>query len=464
MHTQVISKADHKVLFYSFVYAHNRYTHRHNLWQDLGAHKAFLHGKPWCLFSDFNSSLNLEDHTFRTLLIDISMREFKECVEVIEVSDMNKYGLHFTWNQKPKGDYGVLKKLDRIMANLDFHDVFVRSNALFQPYRIFDHSGYSKTAVDGYDMFQVVKILKLLKNLLGNCFKIREIYMRGLRFELDEAQKTLDCDPSNVMLREEEASYLQAFNEALLDEERRLKRLIFSMGDDKSPGPNGYTASFFKGAWEIVGVDISNAVWELFVTSRRILDNILLTQELMPNYCLDRGKSGLFQGDLLSPYLFTLVMEILTLILKRKSVSGLVSRLPKCTTYFCNVLNYTKLDILKVIPFEEGTLPVKYLGVPLVSTRFVYRYYRLGMEKSFSVGVVWEDIRPQGYVRAWTYVVWSFSFKMEKKVWQKKAKIKKKLYYHALSLVCGDFHEPITDHIGGTDYRSNEASKKCTGF
>ncbi|GKC57285.1 putative reverse transcriptase domain, reverse transcriptase zinc-binding domain protein, partial [Tanacetum coccineum] len=220
-----------------------------------------------------------------------------------------------------------------------------------------------------------------------------------------------------------------------------------------------------------------------FVPGRRISYNILLTQELMHNYHLDRGpsrcafkvdiqkaydtvdwkflhealvgfgfhprmigwimdcvtstsfslsingylygyfkgKRGLRQGDPMSPYLFTLVMDVLTLMLKRrardsdfsyhrycskfyiinlcfaddlflfahgdenfarvimdsleefKNASGLTPSLPKSMAYFCNVLNHVKLGILNVLPFEDGKLPVKYLGVPLVPSRLVYR-------------------------------------------------------------------------------------------
>ncbi|GJZ42585.1 hypothetical protein Tco_0589840, partial [Tanacetum coccineum] len=64
-----------------------------------------------------------------------------------------------------------------------------------------------------------------------------------------------------------------------------------------------------------------------------------------------------------------------------KNVSGLVPSIPKSTAFFCNVLNALKANILSFIPFAEGTLPVKYLGVPLISSRILYRNCKILVEK-----------------------------------------------------------------------------------
>ena len=80
MHTQIILKADQKALFCTFIYADNYYINRRELWRDLEMHSGFVQRKPWVIMGDFNSALYLEDTYCGSSDINISMREFMDCV------------------------------------------------------------------------------------------------------------------------------------------------------------------------------------------------------------------------------------------------------------------------------------------------------------------------------------------------------------------------------------------------
>lgn len=46
--------------------------------------------------------------------------------------------------------------------------------------------------------------------------------------------------------------------------EEEIKKVLFSMPNNKSPGPDGYTSEFFKKAWLIVGKDFIVAIKSFF--------------------------------------------------------------------------------------------------------------------------------------------------------------------------------------------------------
>ncbi|GJU52606.1 auxin efflux carrier [Tanacetum coccineum] len=242
VHVKLIHKADKNIIFCTFIYASNDPKERRHLWRDLGFHKSVVCGVPWILLGDFNVALNMEDSLTGSSSMTSAMCDFKDCLKHIDVIDINCSGLQYTWNQKPKGKGGTLKKLDRVIGNIDFVDMFP---GLFTK-------------------------------------KVSDVA----------------CDNMLRLITSDE-----------------IKHAMFDIGDDKAPD-------------------------DLFFFTRGEIDSAKLIMDALDEF---------------------------------KMVSGLVPSIPKSTAFFCNVANHVKASILNIMPFLEEELPVKYLFVPLISSRLLNR-------------------------------------------------------------------------------------------
>ncbi|VFQ96415.1 unnamed protein product [Cuscuta campestris] len=105
-----------------------------------------------------------------------------------------------------------------------------------------------------------------------------------------------------------------------------VRGVVYEIGSDKAPGPDGYTAAFFKTQWDIVGQDVYGAVLEFFNTGkllkelnhamivlipktthnpsgRSLVDNFLLAQHLVRDYAVKRSvPSCMIKLDITKAY------------------------------------------------------------------------------------------------------------------------------------------------------------------
>ncbi|GJV98361.1 RNA-directed DNA polymerase, eukaryota, reverse transcriptase zinc-binding domain protein [Tanacetum coccineum] len=262
MHFEINFINDHRKQFVSFVYAKNSEKDRKPLWKNLADHCLVVNNEPWVVLGDFNVTLNVDESSNSFGVIDKDMDVFRKVLFDLCLDDIISYGMFYTWTQKRMNpSSGILRKLDRVLGNPSFLTSYDSCFAKFLPYMTSDHcpalivypdikSTKPKSfrfmnfladkpeflttvknnwgiEVNGFRMFVLTKRLKNMKRYMRNLNRVNgNVFdkVKVLRVELKRVQTSLDKEPDNIHLREEEYVYCKAYKEAMCDEEKVLRQ------------------------------------------------------------------------------------------------------------------------------------------------------------------------------------------------------------------------------------------------
>ncbi|GKV05782.1 hypothetical protein SLEP1_g17749 [Rubroshorea leprosula] len=321
IHCHVYNSLSSQYFFLSAIYA-NPYSDavRQTLWDELILFSQALPAVPWLVGGDFNDIRSPSKRSDGASISKESL-SFHDKLNAAELHDIPSSGFYITWcNNREDGP--ITKKLDRLMVNDVWFDLFPGTNAEFLP------PGYS-----------------------DHC-----------------------ADMANSLIH------------PVIEEESKV--VVFSSPGNRSPGPDGFTAEFYKAAWSIV------------------------------------GEKGVRQRDPLSQYIFVVCMEVLSRMLNKAAEEGKFAYHPKCKnvqlihlcfaddlmiftdgslaslnaidavlTHFYKVsslrVNYAKSELFccglstshtqllaEKFGFKIGTLLVRYLGVPLITGKLAKKDLR----------------------------------------------------------------------------------------
>nr|GEW49702.1 RNA-directed DNA polymerase, eukaryota, reverse transcriptase zinc-binding domain protein [Tanacetum cinerariifolium] len=401
----------------------------------------------------------LKEENSRTLLRDAR--------NTLEVEDLCSSGFKFTWTKSLKNPFtATLKKLDKIMINEEFLQEYKTAHAIFLPYLTSDHSPSVLVVTKGFVMknksFRFMNFVADKTEFMDN---VNDVWRKEIKgFIIGKQYTEAAEDELKILHQKAKIHWLKegdgnfAYFYSVLKVRKHKSRVDSICKEDgrRVEGPDGYTSHFFKKAWSCIGEAVCVVVKDFFLNGKLLEEvnatlialvpkidtpnkalNLVGFHETMINWimtcittasfsiCINeevcgffKGGRGLRQGVPISPYMFTIVMEVFNMIMIKNiaanpsfkyhygckeiklthmcfandlmvmcnadkgslevvkkaseelsSVFGLFPNLSKSTIFFGSVREDRKRELLKVLPFKIGKLHMKYLGVPFIAKK-----------------------------------------------------------------------------------------------
>ncbi|XP_074271245.1 uncharacterized protein LOC141595173 [Silene latifolia] len=323
MHCEVFHNATCQVFHITFVYASNDARERDGLWTHL------LHIKPLVdkrlILGDFNVIRDISEKIGGTLPDLADIMDFNSCLYQCEVEDLNSSGCDFSsWNVPVSGSstYKLFAKLKnvrkslRLMHKEHFTSISIKVQGLKQELKDCqmamqadnfspDLISKEKELLSLYCKFkhiekniaqQQAKVHNIIHDDCSSKFfyaKIQERKQQQIIGQIKDRHGTDKIGQDNVA-----AGFVDYYQSLLgasspvspLDTDfiqlsptvsreaadililpitnEEIKTALFTIGSDKSPGPDGFSSAFFKHSWPLIGETFCKAVHSFFSTGR----------------------------------------------------------------------------------------------------------------------------------------------------------------------------------------------------
>ena len=125
----------------SVLYGDNELVHRADLWADLVSRHVGFDSLPWLVMGDLNSTRLPTEALGGSTDWPAWQNDLGVCLACVGLEDLANSGCFYTWSNKRAGA-PIVKKLDRVLVNLQWECSFTGSSTEFLPAGIFGPFSY----------------------------------------------------------------------------------------------------------------------------------------------------------------------------------------------------------------------------------------------------------------------------------------------------------------------------------
>ncbi|XP_060210892.1 uncharacterized protein LOC132637893 [Lycium barbarum] len=119
IHVQVICRHTAMKCYMIIIYVFNTVEHRKSLWHQL-CDLAQQTTIPWLIWGDFNAVLNIQDRLFGAPVTNVEIKDFQDCVQVLNLTEVKWRGEYYTWTNKQRESDMICSRLDRALGNSEW--------------------------------------------------------------------------------------------------------------------------------------------------------------------------------------------------------------------------------------------------------------------------------------------------------------------------------------------------------